>query len=61
MSVLGGVFKSLSIVGYLFSLAFSYRLLMASLIRKLFHFKPRFESERKKAKKKEERRRSTQA
>lgn len=34
-----------------FTVIFSYRLFMASLIRKLFHFRPRFPSEFKKVKK----------
>ena len=34
------------------SKVFSYNLMLSSIIRKLYHFKPRFESEVKKNKKK---------
>ena len=44
-AAVGGMYKSLTIVGFLFCAAFSYDLLISSLIRKLFHFKPRFEEE----------------
>ena len=44
-AVLGGIYKSLTIVGFLFCAAFSYQLLISSLIRKFFHFKPRFKNE----------------
>ena len=49
----GGMFSSLSLIGMAFNLTFSYNLLLSSLIRKLYHFKPRFENEVKKKKKKD--------
>jgi len=36
----------------MFTAAFSYKLLMSSLIGKLFHFRPRYPEEMKKKKKK---------
>jgi len=51
-SQIGGIYNSLFTLGFLFCAAFSYRLMMASLIRKVFHFKPRFQRELKKPKKK---------
>lgn len=50
---LGGMFSSLSVIGLIFSMTFSYNLLLSSLIRKLYHFKPKFEKEIKKKKKKD--------
>ena len=47
---LGGMFSSLSLIGLAFNLTFSYNLLLSSLIRKLYHFRPRFPSEVKKKK-----------
>ena len=52
LSTLGGLFSSLSIVGASLSKVFSYNLMLSSLIRKLYHFKPRFDSEIKKKKSK---------
>ena len=52
LTTLGGLFSSLSLVGMAFTKIFSYNLMLSSLIRKLYHFKPRFESEIKKKKKK---------
>ena len=52
LSTLGGLFSSLSIIGASLSKVFSYNLMLSSLIRKLYHFKPRFESEIKKKKNK---------
>ena len=49
---LGGMFSSLSLIGLAFNMTFSYNLLLSSLIRKLYHFRPRFEQEIKKKKKK---------
>jgi hypothetical protein len=49
---LGGMFSSLSLIGLILNLTFSYDLLLSSLIRKLYHFKPRFDEEMKKKKKK---------
>ena len=50
-SRLGGVFAAMRIGGVVFTSAFSYRLLMSSLIGKLFHFRPKFQMEMKKSKK----------
>ena len=47
---LGGLFSSLSVLGMAFTKVFTYNLMLSSLIRKLYHFKPRFESEIKKKK-----------
>lgn len=52
LTTLGGLFSSLNIVGLIFTRIFSYNLMLSSIIRKLYHFKPRFESEIKKKKKK---------
>ena len=50
-SRLGGVFAAMRIGGVMFTSAFSYRLMMSSLIGKLFHFRPKFQIEMKKSKK----------
>ena len=51
---LGGVFTALSTAGVVFTSIFSYRLMMSSLIGKLFHFrhKPGYTDIKKKKKKK---------
>ena len=49
---MGGFFASLKGIGGGFTAVFAYRLLMSSLIGKLFYFRPRFNSEVKKDKKK---------
>ena len=51
---LGGMFSSLSIIGLVFNMTFSYNLFLSSIIRKLYHFKPFFASEIKKKKKKKD-------
>ena len=51
LSTLGGLFSSLTVIGMAFTKVFSYNLMLSSLIRKLYYFKPRFESEVKKHKK----------
>jgi hypothetical protein len=51
LSRLGGVFAAMRSAGLMFTGIFSYRLMMSSLIGKLFHFRPRFKSEVKKVKK----------
>ena len=38
-------------IGFAFTISFSYNLLMSSIIRKLYLFKAKFESEKKKPKK----------
>ena len=50
LTTLGGLFSSLNLVGLMFTRVFSYNLMLSSIIRKLYHFKPRFESEIKKKK-----------
>lgn len=52
LTIMGGSFSSLKGVGQAFTAIFSYKLMQSSLIGKLFHFKPKFASEIKKAKKK---------
>ena len=52
LSRLGGVYSAMFTGGYMFTAAFSYKLLMSSLIGKLFHFRARFPEELKKKKKK---------
>lgn len=42
----GGIYNSMFTIGFLFNAAFSYRLLMSSLIRKLFHFEAKNKEER---------------
>ncbi|CDW77920.1 UNKNOWN [Stylonychia lemnae] len=42
-AALGGIYNSLFTIGFLFCAAFSYNLYLSSLIRKLYHFKARFE------------------
>ena len=45
LSTLGGLFASLNVVGLIFTRIFSYNLMLTSIIKKLYHFKPKFESE----------------
>lgn len=47
---MGGIYKSLTIVGFLICAIFSYELLISSLIRKFFHFKPKYDNEFQKPK-----------
>lgn len=42
---MGGIYNSLFTIGFLFCAAFSYNLFLSSLIRKLYHFRARFDSE----------------
>ena len=62
LTYLGGLFSSLNIVGLTFTRVFSYNLMLSSIIRKLYHFKPRFESEikKKKDKKKKKKKKSNE-
>ena len=55
ITFLGGLFSSLSAIGSGFTAMFSYNLMISSLIRKLYHFKPRFDTEIKKKKIKKKR------
>lgn len=41
----GGTYTSLSSVGYSFTILFAYNLMMSSLIRKLYFFRPKFPGE----------------
>ena len=52
LSTLGGLFSSLNVIGLIFTRIFSYNLMLSSIIRKLYHFKPKFEKEVKVKKKK---------
>jgi hypothetical protein len=55
LAVSGGIYSSVFLIGYAFTMLFSYNLLMSSLIRKLYSFAPKFPEEMKfKLKKKEE-------
>ena len=51
LAELGGIFNSFYLIGFAFTISFSYNLLMSSIIRKLYLFKAKFESEKKKIKK----------
>lgn len=53
LSRIGGVYSAMFTGGLLFTSAFSYRLMMSSLIGKLFHFRPKFASEVKIPKKRQ--------
>lgn len=46
LSSLGGTYSSLYLIGYAFTVLFSYNLMLSSIIGKLYYFKPRFESEK---------------
>jgi len=52
LTVMGGLFSSLSVIGMSTGKVFGYNLMLSSMIRKLYHFKPRFEAEIKKKKNK---------
>ena len=54
LSTLGGLFSSLNVLGLIFTRIFSYNLMLSSIIRKLYHFKPKFETEVKIKKKKKD-------
>lgn len=49
----GGLYTSLNLVGYSFTILFSYNLFMSSLIRQLYSFEMKFDSEKEKKKKKD--------
>jgi hypothetical protein len=51
-SRIGGVFSAMHTGGFMFTSAFSYRLMMSSLISKLFHFRPKFQMETRQKKSK---------
>ena len=50
----GGTYSSLYLIGFGFTVLFSYNLFLSSIIRKLYYFKPRFESEKLTKKKKKQ-------
>ena len=50
LAELGGIFNSCYLIGHAFTISFSYNLMMSSLIRKLYLFNAKFESEKKKPK-----------
>ena len=52
LTALGGLFNSIYLIGFAFTISFSYNLFLSSIIRKVYHFNARFESELKKKKKK---------
>lgn len=53
MISVGGTWTSLSAIGLVFTLLFSYNLMMSSLIRKLYYFNAKYPGELKKKEKKE--------
>lgn len=55
---IGGSFSSLTSIGAAFTAIFSYKLMQSSMIGKLFHFKPKYESEVKKNKPKGKKKRN---
>ena len=55
LAELGGIFNSVYLIGYAFTISFSYNLMMSSLIRKLYLFNAKFPIEKKKSKSKEKR------
>ena len=52
LAVAGGIYSSVYLIGFAFTIMFSYNLLMSSLIRQLYTFKTKFDSELPKEKKK---------
>ena len=61
LSSLGGTYSSLYLIGYGFTVLFSYNLMLSSIIRQLYYFKPRFESEKPKKKDKKKKKESEPA
>ena len=51
LSEIGGIFNSFYLIGFAFTLLFSYNLMMSSLIRSMYFFRAKFPSELKKDKK----------
>ena len=45
LTEVGGIWNSVYLAGYLFTLMFSYNLMMSSIIGKLYSFNARFDSE----------------
>lgn len=52
LSEVGSLYNSVYLGGYIFTMTFSYNLMMSSIIRKLYAFNARFASEIKEEKKK---------
>lgn len=44
-SEIGGIYSTLFSIGLIFNMMFSYQLMVASLVRQLYHFRPKFKSE----------------
>ena len=45
LTELGGLFSSFFLIGNVFTISFSYNLFLSSIIRVIYHFPARFESE----------------
>ena len=45
LTELGGLFSSFFLIGNIFTISFSYNLFLSSIIRVIYHFPARFESE----------------
>ena len=52
MTEIGGLFNSIYLIGFAFTISFSYNLFLSSIIRQVYHFRAKFEEEEKKPKKK---------
>ena len=48
----GGLYSSVYLIGFAFTISFSYNLMLSSLIRKLYFFRGRFPEEKAKREKK---------
>lgn len=57
LSEVGSLYNPVQMGGYIFTMTFSYNLMMSSIIRKLYSFNARFESEIKDRKKKKKKKR----
>ena len=51
LTELGGLFNSFYLLGFVFTISFSYNLFLSSIIRAIYHFNARFPEEVKKKKK----------
>ena len=51
LSELGGLFNSFYLIGFAFTVSFSYNLMLSSIMRNLYHFPAKFKSEISKKKK----------
>jgi hypothetical protein len=45
LTEVGGIWNSVYLGGYMFTILFSYNLMMSSIIRKLYGFKAKFDEE----------------